>query len=409
VVLGGTPPLTYAWTPAASLSNPAIANPVATPNATTVYHVVVTDNAAHTAEDSVTVVVNTPPAAPGPITGNQAVCAGDTVSYSIVEVIGGTAYSWSVIPPATSIIGNGTATVSIIWGSTSGEIQVLAGNDCGNNPIPSILPVVVNTPPVALNPITGPDQVCIGTSATFTTAILGPPDTYTWTVPADASIASGQGTNSIVVTWGNTAGDVTVYAMNNCGETPVIMKTVGVKTIPEPAGSISGPDTLCQGPENIVYNVGSINGATQYTWTVPAGVTVVSGAGTSQITLNFGSTSQSGNISVKGNNDCGDGTGSSMAVVVKNCTGIEQNSLESSVRIYPNPVRNELTLSINGREQQLGLTISNANGQVVYSEILENITADYKKKLNMSGFSKGVYFLKLSNNERVYTEKVIVQ
>jgi hypothetical protein len=326
-----------------------------------------------------------------------------------VEVIGGTTYSWSVVPPATSIIGNGTATVTIIWGSTSGEIQVLAGNDCGNNPIPSILPVVVNVPPVALNPITGPDLVCVGTSATFTTAILGPPDTYTWTVPADASIASGQGTNSIVVTWGNTAGDVTVYAMNNCGETPVIMKTVGVKTIPEPAGTISGTDTLCQGPDNVVYNVGSINGATQYTWTVPTGVTVVSGAGTSQITLNFGSTSQSGNIAVKGNNDCGDGTESSMAIVVKNCTGIAQNSLESSVLLYPNPVRNELTLSINGREQQLGLTLTNANGQVVYSEKLENITADYKKKLNMSGFSKGVYFLKLSNNERVYTEKVIVQ
>ena len=96
-------------------------------------------------------------------------------------------------------------------------------------------------------------------------------------------------------------------------------------------------------------------------------------------------------------------------VVVKNCTGIDQKTLESTIRIYPNPVRNELTLSIMGKEQSLALTITNANGRLVYSEKLVNITADYSKKLDMSGFSKGIYLLKLSSNDHVYTEKVIVQ
>jgi hypothetical protein len=187
------------------------------------------------------------------------------------------------------------------------------------------------------------------------------------------------------------------------------MKLVGIKTIPEAAGAITGKDTICQNTANMVYSVPAITGATQYTWTLPAGVTISAGSGTNQVTLLYGTTAQSGNITVIGSNDCGNGAESVKQVIVKNCTGIDQVNLESTVKIYPNPVSNELTLSINGREQQLTLTLSNANGQVVYSEKLTNITPDYKKKLDMTQFSRGVYFIKLSHNDRLFTEKVIVQ
>ena len=153
------------------------------PNATTKYHVLVTDNAAHTAGDSITVVVNTPPAAPGPITGLQAICAGDTTTYSIVEVVGGTTYSWSVQGDAVILSGQNTPAISVKWGIASGPVQVIAGNNCGNNPLASVLPVTVNLPPVALNPVTGPDILCSGTGGTFTTTMAGPAATYSWTVP----------------------------------------------------------------------------------------------------------------------------------------------------------------------------------------------------------------------------------
>jgi hypothetical protein len=44
-VQGGSPPYTYSWTPAASLDDPSIPNPVANPPATTAYTVTVTDAA----------------------------------------------------------------------------------------------------------------------------------------------------------------------------------------------------------------------------------------------------------------------------------------------------------------------------------------------------------------------------
>ena len=54
---GGTPGYTYSWSPAVGLNNPSISNPVASPLATTVYTVTVTDNVGCTRSLSITVKV----------------------------------------------------------------------------------------------------------------------------------------------------------------------------------------------------------------------------------------------------------------------------------------------------------------------------------------------------------------
>ena len=408
-VMGGTPPYTYAWSPSSGLSDPGIANPVATPDATITYHVLVSDAAAHVAVDSIILVVNMPPEAPGPITGDQSICAADTVACSIVEVVGGSAYSWSVPVDAVIVSGQNTPGIIIQWGNTSGDVQVIAGNICGNNPLASILPVVVNQQPAALNPVTGPDVVCKNSDATF--YITSPDNSlnFTWTIPPDAAIVSGQGTDTLHVTMGTTNGDISVFAQNDCGMSDTVSKAVGVISFPDPAGVISGKDTLCLGPGNYQYSVPVITGAILYVWTLPAGITVTAGQGTNQVTLLMSATASSGSISVQGQNDCGMGPESIKSLVVKNCTGFSQHNLESAVRIFPNPVSGELTVTITGLESQLDMTISDLYGKVYYSEKLSAISYDFRKKLNMSEFARGVYFLKLFTADRVYIEKVIIQ
>ncbi|MCX6269186.1 MAG: T9SS type A sorting domain-containing protein [Bacteroidetes bacterium] len=120
-------------------------------------------------------------------------------------------------------------------------------------------------------------------------------------------------------------------------------------------------------------------------------------------------TAHSGNIVVQGLNECGGGFGSEKSLLVKNCIGIGQHSLSSAIRIFPNPVSGELTIGITGKEKELELTISDLNGIVHYSEKLLVNSADFRKKISMSGFTRGVYLLKLSSNDRLYREKVIVQ
>jgi len=74
------------------------------------------------------------------------------------------------------------------------------------------------------------------------------------------------------------------------------------------AGTISGSSTLCAGIQGVAYSVPAITNATGYTWTLPTGATIASGANTNSITVNFSSSASSGNITVYGSNSCGNGT-----------------------------------------------------------------------------------------------------
>jgi len=62
---GGTSPYSYSWVPAAGLSSTTVANPVASPTATTTYVVTVTDDDMNTASDTMTVYVSNPVADAG--------------------------------------------------------------------------------------------------------------------------------------------------------------------------------------------------------------------------------------------------------------------------------------------------------------------------------------------------------
>jgi hypothetical protein len=118
---------------------------------------------------------------------------------------------------------------------------------------------------------------------------------------------------------------------------------------------------------------------------------------------------QTGDFKVKGTNICGTGGESSKTVVQKNCTGISQNDLNASVKIFPNPVKEELTISITGNERLLDLTITDMNGKVLFTEKVTVSGGEFKRKLDVSGYAAGIYFFRLSAGERSYTEKVVVQ
>jgi hypothetical protein len=84
------------------------------------------------------------------------------------------------------------------------------------------------------------------------------------------------------------------------------------------AGAITGPATVCQGQTAVIYSVLPILNATDYIWTIPNGATIIEGANTNTIIVNFNTTSASGNITVQGSNNCGTGTVSANYYVTVN-------------------------------------------------------------------------------------------
>ncbi|MFP4459142.1 MAG: hypothetical protein ACLFSQ_06120 [Candidatus Zixiibacteriota bacterium] len=67
-------------------------------------------------------------------------------------------------------------------------------------------------------------------------------------------------------------------------------------------GPITGNETVCEGATSIPYSVDPIADAIDYSWTLPDGASIASGAGTESIMVDFGSVS--GRVCVEVKTDC---------------------------------------------------------------------------------------------------------
>ncbi|HEY8687763.1 MAG TPA: T9SS type A sorting domain-containing protein, partial [Chitinophagaceae bacterium] len=78
--------------------------------------------------------------------------------------------------------------------------------------------ITVTGPPSTPGAISGIYSVCSRQkNVVYTVPLLPGATSYTWAVPSQATIVSGQGSNTISVTFGVKTGNITVKASNSCG------------------------------------------------------------------------------------------------------------------------------------------------------------------------------------------------
>lgn len=282
--------VTYEWT--------ADGAPIGTNNNYIEYEVdgsqeikLVVTNDCGTDSDSKTVGCNLPVVTAAAITGTESFCGPATCeTYTLTGVTGATSYTWSATggtlcaPSATTI-----ANVSL---TSTGKVSVIASNTCGAADAVE-LDVVVSSIP-ATSAITGNSAPQCSASDITYTVTGGVGSIYEWTVPADASIATGQGTASIEVNFGSTDGDITVIETSAGGCVGAI-QTFAVSLTPIVTSAITGnasPECSSTGES---YSV-TPNSSSTYEWLVPNGATIATGQGTASITVNFGTSN--GNVSV---------------------------------------------------------------------------------------------------------------
>lgn len=265
---------------------------------------------------SLAVTIKPLPLQPSAISGLTTPCQGSVQTY-FVTAIAGVTYTWSVPTGSSIVSGQGTSTISVLCGATSGNISVVPANNCGNGPAQS-MSLIINQLPASPGTISGLANPCINSSQTYSVVPL-PGYTYSWTVPAGWSIMSGQGTSTISVTTTTTGGEITATASNLCGAGVPSSLTATMSLPPAQPSAISGPSSPCTNMGAVNYSVDYVAGIT-YTWIVPTGWTIQSGQTTNAIVVVAGSVS--GNISVIPSNGCGAGTPQTMAVTAS--TGAPQ-------------------------------------------------------------------------------------
>ncbi|MFN8154625.1 MAG: MopE-related protein [Bacteroidia bacterium] len=166
---------------------------------------------------------------------------------------------------------------------------------------------------IAVSPVSGPGDQCVPMTYGYSTwsvpAVPGA-TSYTWTYPSNMQVLQGQGTNTFTGYWTTTAahsgvkGLVCVTASNGC-VSATSCKDVNIQIyIPGRPGSIFGPGKICPG-ETVLYYVNPVPKTTSYGWTFPAGMTIISGAGTNTVNVLVDNAYTGGTISVVAINGCG--------------------------------------------------------------------------------------------------------
>lgn len=253
----------------------------------------------------------------------NAICVNAPVDF-FDNSTGATSWSWnfgSGASPATSTLENPTGVTYSTPGLKTVYLQVSGPNGTDDITLTNYIEVI--DVPGNAGVISGNTTVCESDEQVlYSISTVNNATDYTWTLPAGATINTGDNTESISVDYniGSTSGTIMVEPSNQCGTGNSSSLSITVNPLPDNAGVISGPDTVCQGETGVTYTVGPITDATNYIWSIPAGASIVQN-NTTSIVVDFTNSAISGNVSVYGTNSCGDGSSSSFAVIVNPLPG----------------------------------------------------------------------------------------
>ncbi len=242
------------------------------------------------------------------ISGPNSLCAGSNNNTYATEP-GFTNYVWTISYGGIITGGLNSNSVTVDWGTAgSRSISVNYQNTSGCYSIlPETYNVLVKSIPVPQ--ISGQNAICSGTAGVVYTTQVGY-ENYIWEVSSGGTLTFGAGTNSITVDWTGSGNQIVSVDFTNelgCQSLSPTIFNVDVAPLPASSGPITGPASVCAGVNSVVFSVSPISNAVTYYWNFPSGATIVSGAGTSSVTVDFSGYTSSGLISVSGVNDCGSG------------------------------------------------------------------------------------------------------
>lgn len=242
-------PQSYSWTPAASLSDPTIRNPWASPTSTTTYTVEATNTNGCVNTNTVTVNVNPLPTITTSFS-SITICEGDTAQLS---ASGGVSYQWS--PGATLSCTTCPDPVASPLLNTVYTVAVTDANGCTNRDS-----VEVNVNVLQPGNFIADTAICIGESVTlFANGFT----TYNWYPNTNLTCTTCP--NPVATPTATTTYFAAVEDANGCQDTGSVVITVN--QLPTPTISV-GDDSLCIGTSTNIVATGGV----QYDWTPSAGL-----------------------------------------------------------------------------------------------------------------------------------------
>lgn len=226
------------------------------------------------------------------ITGKDTVCLNsNNEKYNISNLASGISYKWFV--NKGNILTNDNKSITVLWNIKGNQkIKVVAANLQGCLSDTGTLIINVRKP-VPL--IMGPKTICPNSKNILYRCIGAKGSTYNWNV-IGGTIASGNGTDKILINWGNEQpGKVNVNETDRFGCSSDTIKLDVNITYTLDSELPIGDQSVCEFSQNIPYFLYHSNGV-NYNWTATGG-NITGKTDSSLIFVNWGKAG-SGKISV---------------------------------------------------------------------------------------------------------------
>jgi hypothetical protein len=191
------------------------------------------------------------PSQPGVISGSATPCANTAgITYSVPNV-NGVSYKWTFPTGWTQTDGGNTNSVTVTTGSTSGNIQVVPYNACGDGTARTMAAGVIAGPAITVQPSSNPQSICQNSpTATLSISATGTGLTYQWYKNVSGINSGGTllpGANSPEYTPSSSSIGTSYYycaVTGNCAP-PAISQVSGAVTVVVPQLLIPVPASRC--------------------------------------------------------------------------------------------------------------------------------------------------------------------
>ncbi|WP_317900140.1 T9SS type A sorting domain-containing protein [Aurantibacillus circumpalustris] len=314
--------------------------------------------------DASAIVLTNPLPTLAVVPASATVCPNVSANFS---ASGALSYTWS----------NGIITSSAIITPSATSVYTVTGTDAnGCNGTQTISLVTKAAPVILISPSS--TSLCLGGAMNFTASGA---NTYTWNDGSNLSLIYVSPTVTTLYT---------VSGKNSLGCSSSSTVNLHIWQLPTVSISLSS-STICA-KESVTLTA---SGANTYTW----------------LPSNFSSPTLTNNPSntlvyiAHGTDVNGCANSSSVTVFVDKCTGLKANSLvENKIRIYPNPSTGLFTTDF-GYEGLKEIRILNSIGAMVMKSITEELSAS----IDLSDYTKGVYFVNIKTNGTTANYKIVIQ
>ena len=341
------------------------------------------------------------------------VCFNTPYKYYCSAAANATSYTW-VLPANTTLVSTSGAkhdTAYISFSSTFSidNIGVIASNNCGSS-LTRLKKVIAQ--PGTPAKIFGDGMVCanVGGAAMlyYVTPVSGFSN-YTWSVPTGSTLVSGQGSDSIWVSFqsGYVIGNIGVQTTGFCQSSLTRLLKAYVKPAILPTTMMTGSSTVCTTGATQGYKMSSVIGATGFNWVVPTGVSILNGQTTDSITVQIaGGLTLGSTIAIKAQatNSCGGSAYKSMTVTVVSCARMSQaNSTlaldeSNTTSLYPNPATSEFNLNYTASADNIVLVnVYDAVGRKVLSSQNTVVAGHNTITINCNKLNLGVYSVRVTD------------